>query len=79
MNLERIKKDLYISFEKSEAQTLREALKRRIQDNNHNIKRVENNPKNEGQATYSQRIKELRYDTNFCNELINVLNDKSLI
>lgn len=65
-------KRLYVGFKKAEAQAMISALKRRISDNNRSIRKVENNPRNEGQVYYSERIKELRYDNEWCNSLIEL-------
>ena len=66
-------KRLYIGLGKSESKTIVSALKRRISDNNRSIRKVENNPKNEGQSHYRERIKEIRYDNEYCNEIIELL------
>jgi hypothetical protein len=73
MELERIKNDIFVNFTKSESKTIVQMAKRKITDTERQIRLVENNPKNEGQVTYTGRVKELRNDIAFCRELIDLL------
>jgi len=66
-------KKLYIGISRGIANTFISALKRRISDNNRNIRKVDNNPLNDGQVTYQERKKSLQYDNDYCNEIIQLL------
>jgi hypothetical protein len=77
MELERIKKDLYINFMKWESKVLISALKKQISYSKIQIKKVENDIRNEGQLYYVEKIRDLKMDIKFCNELIDTFTDKS--
>jgi hypothetical protein len=77
MELERIKKDLYINFMRWESKVLISALKKQISYSKIQIKKVENDIRNEGQLYYVEKIRDLKLDIKFCNELIDTFTDKS--
>jgi hypothetical protein len=77
MELERIKKDLYINFMRWESKVLISALKKQISYSKIQIKKVENDIRNEGQLYYVEKIRDLKTDIKFCNELIDTFTDKS--
>jgi hypothetical protein len=78
MKLERIKNDLYINFKLWESKVLISAMKKQISYSKIQLKKVEDDPRNDGQLYYHQKIRDLKIDINFCNELIDNLKDYSI-
>lgn len=76
MKIENLERDrsAWFCFSKSEGQDIIKAMKRRISDCERTIRKIENNPKNEGQVRFSERIREQRASIEFCNELIKNLS-----
>lgn len=57
-------------FSKSERKHIAAGLKPIVKKLERKVTAIENNPKNEGQATYACRIDELRYEINDLQEII---------
>lgn len=80
MELERLKshetgrEEIFIRFHKNEKKSLISASKRRISDLKRMRERVRNNPRNDGQSHYLERVSELSGDIEFFEELIELLS-----
>lgn len=63
-------------FTKGEMAIIAQALRQYIPKIEKKIIRVENNPRNEGQATFSCKVMELEGDIAFCKEMIQEAEHK---
>ena len=57
-----------------EKKLIAKALKPEVQKLEKKIIKIENNPKNEGQATYSEAIREIRLEIKMIEEIIKEFN-----
>lgn len=63
--------DYAYTFDKWEMQTIAKALKSQIKVRERKIERIANHPKNEGQATFSFQIDNLRLEIKLLQEIID--------
>ena len=61
-------------FSAWEKTIIAKALRPEIQKLEKKITRIRNNPKNEGQATYSEAIREARHEIETLEEIIKIFN-----
>lgn len=58
-----------------EKELIAEALKPMIKKTERKIEKIRNNPKNEGQATYSQQIFDLRHEIRALEEIVKTFSE----
>ena len=62
-------------FTKWERQIIAQALPKEIKKIETKIRRIENNPRNEGQATYSMAIREHRMEIELLQDIVETFKD----
>jgi hypothetical protein len=65
---------LFINFGKAEGEDLKSMCRAKIAECNKRIKRIDENPKNEGQVTFQELKSDQIWTIEFCKELIDLLS-----